>query len=99
MPTICARPVLGYRRAHSASARAPPDSTHVSPRASARVEPSAIWLARVSTSALIATELSSRARSGRASVEGGGLSGATCSDAHITAPAAHRAALQVRDTI
>src|SRR4029450_12995599 len=52
-PTIWARPVWGYRRVLRASARCPPDSAHVSPRARARVEPSTIWLASVSTSKII----------------------------------------------
>src|SRR5215510_2931872 len=52
-PTIWARPVCGYRRVLRASARWPPDSAHVSPRARARVEPSTIWLASAPTSEII----------------------------------------------
>ena len=53
-PTIWARPVWGYKLALSASARLPPASAHVRPRARALVEPSRIWLASVCTPEIMA---------------------------------------------
>src|SRR5262245_40990778 len=79
-PTICARPVFGSSRAQSAPARARPDSIHVSPRASARVEPSTICVASASTSDITGAEgSSSGTRRGREMIEEDENTRATCS--------------------
>ena len=56
-PTTWARPVFGNMRAESASARGPPDSTQVRPRPRARIDPSEICVASVSTSEVTASAM------------------------------------------
>src|SRR3989442_6393352 len=71
-PTIWARPVWGYNRALSASARLPPDSAQVSPRGGARAERSPIWLASVSTSDIMVPSAILRHRPTESGGGGGG---------------------------